>query len=127
MSELNVWYSNFEADPAVTFEKKAPVKVGADGTFTLTVAVGDFWTVFTGTFCGFFCLCLDSPSNVPQGAIVLLCTLGATSGSTAVPTWVLSGTCRFRVLLYQSLRVSGRVGMALLFKGRTFLHLLPIV
>eukprot|EP00041_Stephanoeca_diplocostata_P017039 m.339013 g.339013 ORF g.339013 m.339013 type:complete len:833 (+) comp20573_c0_seq1:46-2544(+) len=65
VSELYVWHSNFEADPAVTFEKKAPLKVGSDGTFTLSVAVGDFWTVTTksGGQKGSFA---QVPTSVPQ-------------------------------------------------------------
>jgi len=44
--KVYAWYSNFEIDTPIIFQSRE-VTVAADGSFTLPVAVGDFWTVTT--------------------------------------------------------------------------------
>jgi galactosylceramidase len=46
-TSLACWLSNFEAETPVLFRQLPDVAVGADGAFTLTVAVGDLYTVST--------------------------------------------------------------------------------
>jgi galactosylceramidase len=44
---LHVWHSNFEKESTVMFQNEGIMKINADGSFTLNVAVGDMWTVST--------------------------------------------------------------------------------
>lgn len=45
-TSLAVWRSNYEAQPAIIFERQADIQV-RDGTFSLYVKVGDFYTIST--------------------------------------------------------------------------------
>eukprot|EP00937_MAST-01D_sp_MAST-1D-sp2_P002652 g2652.t1 len=46
-TSLACWHSNFELESPVLFQQLADVQVGADGSFTITVAPGDFYTIST--------------------------------------------------------------------------------
>ena len=46
-TKLACWRSNFELETPVLFEQQADVTVGPGGAFTLSIAVGDFYTVST--------------------------------------------------------------------------------
>jgi len=47
IKELYVWYSNFETANPVYFQSKGTIPVASDGTFSLDLEVGDFYTVTT--------------------------------------------------------------------------------
>ena len=46
-TSLAVWYSNFERETPVLFRQQSDIKVGSDGSFTITVEPGDFYTIST--------------------------------------------------------------------------------
>ena len=46
-TSLAVWYSNFERETPVLFRQQPDIKVGSDGSFTITVEPGDFYTIST--------------------------------------------------------------------------------
>lgn len=47
VEKLYVWHSNFEQADATLFKSKGTISVGPDGTFTLDIVPGDFYTVTT--------------------------------------------------------------------------------
>jgi galactosylceramidase len=66
VTKLACWRSNFELEDAILFEQQADVEVTASGTFTLNVAIGDYFTISTERTASHGSFPDDVPSSEPQ-------------------------------------------------------------